>query len=208
LLLVAGGLAVVAVAAIAWNMSRKDEAARQRIIDTESTFRDATLVQALTYDDAAIHVAEQTAVQTSDAAVAVIAEHTADAGVTRVRPHPQDHDRVGGSAAGSGSGRAAGSASGSDGGSGSAIVIAQPPSVGKRKATINSKPWSNFTVDGGAQHTSPETIELAPGVHTIHFTGQPYFKADKTVTITVPDRDGFTYFQKLEETPESPAPAP
>ncbi len=76
-----------------------------------------------------------------------------------------------------------------------------PPATGKRKVTINSKPWSNWTVDGGAPHSGLETIELAPGAHTIHFTGNPYFKADKTVTITVPDRDGFTYVETLEASP-------
>ena len=70
---------------------------------------------------------------------------------------------------------------------------------GTRKVTINSKPtWSNWTVDGGPQHSGVETIELTPGKHTIHFTGNPYFKADKTVTIDVPDRDGFTHVETLE----------
>jgi serine/threonine-protein kinase len=75
------------------------------------------------------------------------------------------------------------------------------PAVGKRKVTINSVPWSNWTVDGGAPHAGLETIELAPGTHTIHFTGNPYFKADKTVTITVPDEDGFKFSQTLEAAP-------
>jgi serine/threonine protein kinase len=71
---------------------------------------------------------------------------------------------------------------------------------GARKVTINSKPtWSNWTVDGGPQHSGVETIELTPGKHTIHFTGNPYFKADKTVTIDVPDRDGFTHVETLEQ---------
>jgi hypothetical protein len=80
-------------------------------------------------------------------------------------------------------------------------AVASPPAtVVKRKVTINSKPtWSNWTVDGGAAHSGVETIELAPGKHTIRFTGNPYFKADKTVTIEVPDRDGFTHVETLEE---------
>jgi serine/threonine protein kinase len=82
-----------------------------------------------------------------------------------------------------------------------AAAAVAPPTGGKRKVTINSKPWSDWTVDGGAKHSGLETIELAPGAHTIHFTGNPYFKADKTVTITVPDRDGFTYVEKLEAAP-------
>ncbi len=74
--------------------------------------------------------------------------------------------------------------------------------AGTRKVTINSKPtWSNWTVDGGPQHSGVETIELTPGKHTIHFTGNPYYKADRTVTIEVPDRDGFTHVETLEQLP-------
>ena len=38
----------------------------------------------------------------------------------------------------------------------------------------------------------------------IDFTGNPYFKADKTVTIDVPDRDGFTHVETLEALPPPP----
>lgn len=68
-----------------------------------------------------------------------------------------------------------------------------------RKVTINSQPWSYYTVDGDTtQHQSLDTIELTPGPHKIHFTGSQYFPADKTVTIVVPDKDGFKHFEKLE----------
>jgi serine/threonine-protein kinase len=88
-------------------------------------------------------------------------------------------------------------------------AAAVAPATAKRKVTINSKPWSNWTVDDGPQHAGLETIELTPGPHTIHFTGQQYFKADKTVTITVPDKDGFTFVQTLEAAaPPEPAPVP
>ncbi len=80
--------------------------------------------------------------------------------------------------------------------------VGAPPTGATRKVTINSKPtWSNWTVDGGPIHSGVETIELAPGKHTLHFTGNPYFKADKTVTIDVPDRDGFTHVETLDQLP-------
>jgi hypothetical protein len=50
-------------------------------------------------------------------------------------------------------------------------------------------------------HSGVETIALSPGKHTLHFTGNPYFKADKTVTIEVPDHDGFTHVETLEPLP-------
>jgi hypothetical protein len=82
---------------------------------------------------------------------------------------------------------------------GAQAIVTPPLSATTRKVTINSKPtWSNWTVDGGVVHSGVETIELTPGKHVLHFTGNPYFKADKTVTITVPDRDGFTHIETLE----------
>ena len=94
-----------------------------------------------------------------------------------------------------------------DAGSASAPDAAVPLKAGTRKVTINSKPtWSNWTVDGGGAHSGVETIDLAPGKHTIHFTGNPYFKADKTVTIDVPDRDGFTHVETLEPPPPPASP--
>jgi hypothetical protein len=80
------------------------------------------------------------------------------------------------------------------------------PPVAKRRVTIGALPhWSYFTVDSDpAQHTSGEPLELAPGPHTLHFTGQPHYRADKTVTIDVPDADGFKTVVQLEAT----APAP
>jgi eukaryotic-like serine/threonine-protein kinase len=133
-------------------------------------------VAALAASDAA--VAE---LADSDAAVAV-AELPPDAGV-RPRPTPTPVPRA-------------------EPDAGVAPVIDKPSAV-TRKVTINSKPWSHWSVDGGPQRSGLDTIELTPGAHVIHFTGNPYFKADKKVTINVPDRDGFTHVETLE-----PAPAP
>ena len=37
-----------------------------------------------------------------------------------------------------------------------------------RKVTIGSRPWSAFYIDGGAaRHETPETVDLAPGKHTL-----------------------------------------
>ena len=72
------------------------------------------------------------------------------------------------------------------------------------KVMIGSTPWSYFTVDGdAAQHITGDWIQLTAGPHTIHFVGEPHFHADKTVTITVPDTDGFTKAFALEEQPAS-----
>jgi hypothetical protein len=82
------------------------------------------------------------------------------------------------------------------------VAVVEQPTVATRKVTINSRPtWSNWTVDGGPVHSGVETIALSPGKHTLHFTGNPYFKADKTVTIEVPDHDGFTHVETLEPLP-------
>jgi tRNA A-37 threonylcarbamoyl transferase component Bud32 len=68
-----------------------------------------------------------------------------------------------------------------------------PPPVARHAVEIGAQPyWSYFTVDGApAQHTTGDPLELAPGSHTLHFTGNPHYAADRTITITVPDADGF-----------------
>jgi hypothetical protein len=74
---------------------------------------------------------------------------------------------------------------------GSASVQVPVPTGVKRKVTLQATPnYSEFTVDGGTTvYTTPDTIELAPGTHTIHFTGNKYGPADKTITIDVGDTD-------------------
>jgi serine/threonine protein kinase len=83
-----------------------------------------------------------------------------------------------------------------------------PPPVAtkKYKVLVSTRPtWSYFTVDDDAtKHQTFDPIILAPGKHTLHFIGHEYFKADKTVTITVPEQDGFKVFEKLD----APAPKP
>lgn len=86
---------------------------------------------------------------------------------------------------------------------GSAAAVVEAPAVAKRKVTINAQPWSYFTVDNDkTQHQTLANLELTPGPHKIHFTGSEWNKADKTITITVPDNDGF----KIVENLEPPAP--
>lgn len=73
-----------------------------------------------------------------------------------------------------------------------------PPAV-KYKVTINSTPWSYFTVDSDpTKHATLANLELTPGPHTLHFTGSEAHPADKKVTIVVPEKDGFKHVQKLE----------
>ncbi len=178
------GVAVVALAFVGWRLTRDDDASRTQ----------PTLTPVATPGDAATQIAELTpdaAPMVEPPVDAAIAAATRDAGIVDPRDRPRTNPAVTPRDAGTASVRADAAA-------------ATVPATAKRKVTINSKPWSNWTVDGGAQHSGLETVELVPGTHTIHFTGNPYFKADKTVTITVPDEDGFTFVQTLEEA----APAP
>lgn len=68
------------------------------------------------------------------------------------------------------------------------VVTEQKP---KHRVTLNTSPqWSWFTVDNDAtKYQTPGTIELPAGTHTIHFTGNEYFPADKSITIEVADKD-------------------
>jgi hypothetical protein len=68
------------------------------------------------------------------------------------------------------------------------VVTEQKP---KHRVTLNTSPqWSWFTVDNDAtKYQTPGTIELPAGTHTIHFTGNEYFPADKSITIEVGDKD-------------------
>jgi hypothetical protein len=179
---VARGLAVLAaLGVVAWRVTRRDDAPATAPITAPVGLA----------SDAATQIAEATPDATPEIALApadaAIAATTPDAGVEpheRPRPNPLPAPRDAGTAR-----------------IDAATVTA--PTTATRKVTINSVPWSNWTVDGGEPHAGLQTIQLTPGTHTIHFTGQPYFKADKTVTITVPDEDGFKFSQILE-----PAPAP
>ena len=59
--------------------------------------------------------------------------------------------------------------------------------------------WSYFTVDADpTKYQTPITIELSPGPHKLHFTGNDNFPADKTVNAVVPDKDNFKVIEKLE----------
>jgi hypothetical protein len=182
------GALLVGAAVLVWWLARDKGSGTSNVVTPSGAGDDAALV-AVTTPDAATELATPDAPPIVEPQVvidAAVPAAPADAAV-RQRPHPAPPPRDAGV-------RIAVDA---------AAAAVQPPATGRRKVTINSKPWSNWTVDGGAPHTGLETIELAPGPHTIHFTGNPYFKADKKVTITVPDRDGFTYVETLE-----PAPTP
>jgi hypothetical protein len=80
----------------------------------------------------------------------------------------------------------------------------QPPPVvvTKYKVTINATPgWSNFTVDRDPkQYQTMTTIELAPGPHKLHFTGNEFHPADQWQNITVVDKN-FTHVETLKPLP-------
>ncbi|NVB81352.1 MAG: protein kinase [Kofleriaceae bacterium] len=74
------------------------------------------------------------------------------------------------------------------------------PAEKKRKVVINTKPWSYFTVDGGStRYQTLDPIELSPGAHRIHFLGNEFVKAERSVTIDVPEGDGV--FRHVEKEP-------
>ncbi|MDB4956220.1 MAG: serine/threonine protein kinase [Myxococcales bacterium] len=81
-------------------------------------------------------------------------------------------------------------------------VIKPPPGppLVTRKATINSQPWSYWTIDDDpTRHQGLEQVQLTPGPHRIHFTGNEHFAVDKTMNIEVsPDHD-FARAWKLAE---------
>jgi serine/threonine protein kinase len=75
-----------------------------------------------------------------------------------------------------------------------------PPTaqLARYRVTISTRPWSNFTIDGDpTQHTTPEQIELAPGVHRVHFTN-PQLQLERDASFEVKDHDDkfFTDLQK------------
>ncbi|MCE9576242.1 MAG: hypothetical protein K8W52_24040, partial [Deltaproteobacteria bacterium] len=69
-----------------------------------------------------------------------------------------------------------------------APIDAGAPTV--RRVTIGATPWANFTIDDNpTQHQTPETVELGPGRHVVHFDN-PELHVARDVTIDVPvDRD-------------------
>lgn len=68
--------------------------------------------------------------------------------------------------------------------------VAPPPTVEKRKVTINAIPWAYFTIDGDpTRYETIRTIPLAPGPHTIHFDNPELgIKTDKEIEVPA-DRD-------------------
>jgi hypothetical protein len=71
------------------------------------------------------------------------------------------------------------------------------PPVERHRVTINSQPWSFFTVDDDAtQHQTVDQVMLSRGAHHIHFTN-PSLHLDREVTLDVPDHD-ITHVEKLD----------
>ncbi len=73
-----------------------------------------------------------------------------------------------------------------------------PPAVEKRKVTINANPWAYFTVDDDpTRYQTVETIQLAPGPHTIHFDN-PELRVKKDAQIEVPTNRDITHVERLK----------
>jgi serine/threonine-protein kinase len=80
-----------------------------------------------------------------------------------------------------------------------ARVAVVAPATTKYRVLINVTPsWSYFTIDNDpTTYQTLATVDLAPGPHRIHFTGNEHFPADKKVNIVVPEKHGFKVVEKL-----------
>jgi tRNA A-37 threonylcarbamoyl transferase component Bud32 len=75
------------------------------------------------------------------------------------------------------------------------VPIAPPPTAETHKVTVNSRPWSYFTIDDAPlQHQTLDVIHLTAGPHVIHFARD---KAKKDLAITVPANDTLTVVQDM-----------
>jgi len=76
-----------------------------------------------------------------------------------------------------------------------AITPPAVPPAETHEVTINSRPWSYFTIDEAPlQHQTLEVVRLTAGAHVIHFTRD---KVHKDVAITVPANDRLAVVQDM-----------
>ncbi|HEX7699654.1 MAG TPA: hypothetical protein VF403_03005, partial [Kofleriaceae bacterium] len=69
------------------------------------------------------------------------------------------------------------------------------PPVPLHTVIVNAKPWAYFTVDDNpAQYQTPDTLHLAAGPHTVHFT---HGTVTRATAITVPDSDALTVLEDM-----------
>ncbi len=69
----------------------------------------------------------------------------------------------------------------------------------RRKVTLGARPWARFTVDADATaHETPETVELTPGRHVIHFEN-PELGVRRDVPLVVPEDRDLSYVENLVE---------
>ncbi|HEV7555134.1 MAG TPA: protein kinase [Kofleriaceae bacterium] len=67
----------------------------------------------------------------------------------------------------------------------------------RHKVTINSEPWSYFTVDDDpTSHQTVDQVMLSPGPHRIHFKN-PQLRLEREITLDVADHD-LSHVEKLE----------
>jgi hypothetical protein len=76
-----------------------------------------------------------------------------------------------------------------------ATTVIAPP-LALHAVRVNVKPgWAYFTVDDNStQYQTPDTIHLAVGAHTVHFT---HGTVTRATAITVPDSDALTVLEDL-----------
>jgi serine/threonine protein kinase len=68
-----------------------------------------------------------------------------------------------------------------------------------RKVTLGARPWARFTIDADATpHETPETVELTPGRHVIHFEN-PEMAVRRDVILVVPADHDIAHVENLVE---------
>jgi hypothetical protein len=67
-----------------------------------------------------------------------------------------------------------------------------------RAVKIGATPWAYFTVDDDAtRHETPETVELTPGPHVLHFDN-PTLHIQRTTPIDVPADHDTGYVEHMD----------
>jgi len=174
------GVAVAIGAYIAW--PRHGDDAAPPTVATNVTPSASSITPPAKADAAGSSSASSDAAPPEPAGSAVAIEHhpTAAGSATQHRPTPDrtvEHHATG---------------------SGSAAKHDAPDAaIERHKVTINSQPWSYFTVDDDpASHQTVDQVMLAPGPHRIHFKN-PQLHLEREITIDVADHD-LSHVEKLE----------
>jgi hypothetical protein len=77
--------------------------------------------------------------------------------------------------------------------------VAPPPApAAPRAVTIGATPWASFTIDDDpTAHETPETVQLTPGRHVLHFDN-PTLRISRTTPIDVPADHDTSYVEHMD----------